>query len=821
MERTETSPGRRQRNAQISFGSAIVVLLIVGIVSYRGSLIATEADRWVQHTHEVMEDLQGLMVAMASAESSMREFALTGKEYFATAYAADIREEQREEAAVRALTADNPLQQTRLAALAEISGQKLRFMDKAIALRRAQGMEATASMIRDGSGSALMLTFREGIEVLRAEEFRLLALRRAAASGRLAQNRAALLLGTVLGLLITAAAAWSVHRDNLRRGIAEEALREGEERFRTLANNISQLAWMTDEKGSISWYNQRWFDYTGTTLETMAGWGWKAVHHAEHVQRVVDKWSRCLEQGEVWEDTFPLLGRDGEYRWFLSRAVPIRDPQGRVLRWFGTNTDIGEIKDAQEHLTEMAGRYRTLLETAPDGIVVVNQAGEIVLLNAQAEEQFGYSRHELTGRPVSGILPQGFLHGRTESDSRAGIEVLARRRDHSEFSAEILLRTVQRGEETLTTAAVRDISARKAAEKSLAESNGRARGLLDAAPDALVVVGADGRMVLANARAAAQLGYRPEELNGQPVTKIIPAGWQHQCEQKHATAAIELELRRKDGSAFPAELCLSAFETSEGVLVTAAFREITLRKQAEEDVARKIEALTRANEELGQFAYTASHDLQEPLRMVASYTGLLSKRYKGKLDADADDFIAFAADGAIRMQQLIQGLLAYSRVGTRGRELTGVSSEDAFRQALMNLRATIERSQAVITHDPLPVVLADENQLIQVFQNLLSNGVLYQNPGTPQVHVSASQNGDQKWIFSVRDNGLGIEAQHFAKIFEVFQRLHGRDRFPGTGIGLAICKRIVERHGGTISVESQPGAGSTFRFALAGSEQNS
>lgn len=204
--------------------------------------------------------------------------------------------------------------------------------------------------------------------------------------------------------------------------------------------------------------------------------------------------------------------------------------------------------------------------------------------------------------------------------------------------------------------------------------------------------------------------------------------------------------------------------------------------------------------------------------MVTSYTQLLSRRYTGKLDADADEFIAFAVDGASRMQRLIQDLLAYSRVGTKGINLLDTSSEDALQIALENLRGTIEQSGAEVTHDPLPAVQADEMQLIQLFQNLVGNAIKYRNPEAPLVHISAARNGKGSWMFSVRDNGIGIESQYFEKIFAMFQRLHRRDEFSGTGIGLAICKKIVARHGGSISVESKLGHGSTFHFALAESE---
>lgn len=207
--------------------------------------------------------------------------------------------------------------------------------------------------------------------------------------------------------------------------------------------------------------------------------------------------------------------------------------------------------------------------------------------------------------------------------------------------------------------------------------------------------------------------------------------------------------------------------------------------------------------------------------MVASYTQLLSSRYKGKLDSDADEFIAFAVDGANRMQSLIQDLLAYSRVGTKGLELLDTSSEEALQHALINLRGAVEDSGALVTHDPLPSVLADEMQLTQLFQNLVGNAIKYQRPGVPRIHISASRNGGKRWMFSVKDNGLGIDSQYFEKIFGVFQRLHKREEFAGTGIGLAICKKIVERHGGHIAIESQLGQGSTFRFALAEGEEKS
>jgi len=497
-------------------------------------------------------------------------------------------------------------------------------------------------------------------------------------------------------------------------------------------------------------------------------------------------------------------------------------------------------EQAATPLAQSEAKYRGLLEAAPDAMVVVNQAGEIVLLNIRAEAQFGYSRDELLGQRVTAIIPEGFAERliadglRSAAEALAqqigmGIELYGRRKDGSDFPIEIMLSPLQSAEGILTTAAIRDITVRKNAEVHLAQTEARYRGLLEAAPDAMVVVNQAGEIVLLNIRAEAQFGYSRDELLGQKVAAIIPEGFAERLIADGLRSAadalaqqigmgIELYGRRKDGSDFPIEIMLSPLESAEGMLITAAIRDITLRKNAE----IQVKELSRSNDELEQFAYIASHDLQEPLRMVTSYTQLLSRRYTGKLDSDADEFIAYAVDGATRMQRLIRDLLAYSHVGTKDIILLDIASESALDQALMNLRIAVEQSDAVVTHDPLPAVLADEVQLIQLFQNLVGNAIKYQKHGKPAIHVSALRGSrSERWKFFVRDNGLGIDAPYQEKIFGMFQRLHGRDEFSGTGIGLAICKKIVERHGGRISVESQLGRGSTFCFDLAASGRNS
>jgi two-component system sensor histidine kinase/response regulator len=242
-------------------------------------------------------------------------------------------------------------------------------------------------------------------------------------------------------------------------------------------------------------------------------------------------------------------------------------------------------------------------------------------------------------------------------------------------------------------------------------------------------------------------------------------------------------------------------------------QEIRVRRDTEEALAEKTEELSRSNAELEQLAYVASHDLQEPLRMITSYLQLLEQRYKNKLDADANEFIEFAVDGAKRMQRLIDDLLTYSRLGSRAKPFQPTNCETVVKDAMRAVRAAIEESGAQIACSPLPTVMADGAQLTQLFQNLLANAIKFRRNQAPHIRIDAEAVEDA-WRFSVQDDGIGIAPEYFDRIFVMFQRLHGRREYPGTGIGLALCKRIVEHHGGHIWVESEPGQGSAFNFTL-------
>ena len=638
------------------------------------------------------------------------------------------------------------------------------------------------------------------------------------------------------GILVTAAI-----RDINVRKEAEKHLARMEGRYRGLLEAAPDAMVVVNQQGEIVLLNVQAEKQFGYSRDALIGQKVKNIIPEGFAERLIADEKRSVEDALAQQIGTGIeltgLRKNGSEFPIEIMLSPLESAEGIVVT--AAIRDISVRKEAEKHLARMEGRYRGLLEAAPDAMVVVNQGGEIVLLNVQAEKQFGYRRDELLGQKVKNIIPRGFAERLIADEKRSvedalaqqigtGIELIALRKNGTEFPIEIMLSPLDSAEGILVTAAIRDISVRKEAEKHLARMEGRYRGLLEAAPDAMVVVNQKGDIVLLNVQAEKQFGYHRDELVGQRMKNIIPAGFAERLiadalrSTEDALAqqigtGIEITGRRKDGTEFPIEIMLSPLESAEGVLVTAAIRDITTRKVAEAHLLYKVEELNRSNEELGQFAYIASHDLQEPLRMVASYTQLLARRYKGRLDSDADEFITFAVDGANRMQGLIQDLLAYSRVGTKGKELRETSSEEALQRAILNLRGAIADSGAMVTHDLLPPVLADETQLVQLFQNLIGNAIKYQNSGVPRIHISAIKNGGGKWTFSVRDNGLGIDPQYFERIFVMFQRLHKREEFAGTGIGLAICKKIVERHGGEISVQSQPGKGSTFSFALAGS----
>lgn len=360
--------------------------------------------------------------------------------------------------------------------------------------------------------------------------------------------------------------------------------------------------------------------------------------------------------------------------------------------------------------------------------------------------------------------------------------------------------------------------------QALRRSQQALQALADTANDAIVAAGGDGRIRYVNAAAERCFGHAAADLVGEDLVVLMPERYREAHRQGLARfvaggepqvigRSVELAGLRRDGSEFPLEISIGHWRADDGDNFTAIVRDITQRREAEHQLETQRRELARSNTDLEQFAYVASHDLQEPLRMVASYVQLLARRYKGKLDQDADDFIGFAVDGALRMQQLIDDLLAYSRVTSRAEAEREIEAGECLAAALRNLSARVAETGAQIQSGPLPVVRMDPLQLCQLLQNLVGNALKFCGEQRPQVHIDAEREGDF-WHFRVRDNGIGLDPQYAERIFVIFQRLHGRQQYSGTGIGLAICKKIVERCGGRIWVESRPGQGATFHFTL-------
>jgi PAS domain S-box-containing protein len=488
---------------------------------------------------------------------------------------------------------------------------------------------------------------------------------------------------------------------------AEEDLRQSEANFKQLANAIPQLAWMAKAEGYIYWYNDRWYEYTGTTPEQTLGWGWQSVHDPIILPTIMKKWEASLQTGEPFEMVFPLKNRDGVFRDFLTRSIPIKNHEGKVLQWFGTNTDISQIKEAEKKLKEAQEKLDLVLDNGHVGIWERDLNSNSLIFDKRMERMFGY--------------------------------------DEGTFE-----KTYEAFEKKLVDEDIPHV--REAIKRAFEECE----------PIDTI--------------------YRIK-LTGGKIKYINSKGF---VIEKENGKAIKI-----------AGVCFDITDMKEG---------------AERAMFLLNEELLRSNKELEQFAYIASHDLQEPLRTVSSFTQLLAKRYKDKLDENAHRFIHYTLEAVERMQVLINDLLNYSRIGTKGKVFSDVDFNQILSKALENLTTSIQNKKALVTFDKLPSTMGDPGQLIQLMQNLIGNALKFCKTN-PVIHISVKKE-PEFYRFSIKDNGIGIEQEYSDKIFLIFQRLVGKEEYEGSGIGLAVCKRIVERHGGKIFFESTPGKGTTFYFTI-------
>jgi len=523
-----------------------------------------------------------------------------------------------------------------------------------------------------------------------------------------------------------------------------------------------------------------------------------------------------------------------EHREHLAELVKLRTEE-LARRNDELRREIAERRRVEEALRREEEHFRALTESTSDWIWEVDENGVYTYASPKVRDILGYEPEEVIGKTPFDIMPEDeaqrvaeeFREVAAAAKPFAGLENTNRRKDGRlvvlessgvpMFDADGRLRGY-RGID-------RDVTARKLTEVALRESEERFRSLAENAYDAISIMDYDvktrkRRLVYCNDRYVEMSGYTRQQLEGvDDIAQLqITSGAE---DDRLFDRLLEEGLpsrgtgswRRPDGRENVFEWTGVRFEAGGKVRVIGIDRDITDQRRTEAKLNATLEELKRSNRELEQFAYVASHDLQEPLRTVTSFIQLLKQRYEGRLDSDADEFIGFVVDGVGRMRQLINDLLTYSRVQTRGGEFAPTDSGAVMEQTLVDLKAGIVDSGAVVTCDPLPTVLADVAQLRQLFQNLVGNAIKFRGQQPPRVHVSAEPRGDE-WVFSVRDNGIGIASQYNERIFQIFQRLHTRSEYKGTGIGLAVCRRIVERHGGRIWVESEPGKGSSFFFTL-------
>jgi PAS domain S-box-containing protein len=483
-------------------------------------------------------------------------------------------------------------------------------------------------------------------------------------------------------------------------------------------------------------------------------------------------------------------------------------------------------------------RTKLILDSAGEGIFGLDRQGKVSFSNQVATRMLAAADAQIIGKELRHLVDHTKADGSSFSKGvspilapledgvprQAGDEIFRLNDGRSLPVDYTSTPIVERGEVTGVVVNVHDVTRRKQAEQQALRSSEQFRAFSESANDAIIAADSWGNIIYFNPSAERIFGHRAQEVIGKPLTLLMPERFHTACQTGIARflasgqgrvigKTVEVTGRKKDESEFAMELSLATWKTDGDTFFSCIARDITERKRAQEDLENTATALACSNKELEQFAYVASHDLQEPLRMITSYTSLLRRRYAGKLDNDADEFIGYAVDGAKRMQGLIQDLLTFSRVGTRGKDLAPTDCEAVLAKTLQALEITARETAATITHDKLPTVMGDETQLGQLLQNLISNGIKYRNSRPPVIHIEARRD-EASWLFSVKDNGIGIDPQYAEKIFVIFQRLHTRDEYEGTGIGLAVCKKIVERHHGKIWVESELGKGSNFHFTL-------
>lgn len=827
-------PGLDEKRFRASLRLTVWVPFIAAVILAGAGLWAayelnTSMQR-VDHSDQVIGQSRRLLKLTVDMETGERGYLLTGSDVFLQPYQEASKVIESEYQTLYLLVADNPPQQARLDKLHANINHWQGYAVQMIAVRRTGG--AYTDIQANLAGKAQVDEIRDQITAFQSveEHLRDERTRTARRDWRL-DATVCILLGLGIGVGL---AVFALRRMEMVAASFEESGRKlaaSEQRWATTLESIGDAVIATDNDGRVTFLNQTAAALTGWQSEEALGQPVKNVIPIinEQTRRPAEvPVDRVLKEGRAVElaNHTALVAKDGQEIPIEDSAAPILDRDGRIAGVVLVFHDVTEKRRAEEELQSQA----ELLNLAHDTIMTSGLDGTIHFWNRGAEDMYGYLKQQATGRISHELLKTVFPQPLAE------IEALLLQTGSWEGE---LLHTKQNGDRILVDSRWalqrdnhgeafgvmeinRDITEAKRAEE-FRQSSQYARSLLEASLDPLVTISPEGKISDANEAAIKVTGVARDKLVGTDFADYFTEpdkarkGYQRVFSEGFVTD-YPLTIRHADGRLTEVLYNASVYKDDRNNVlgVFAAARDVNELKRAEADLAARAQELARSNADLQQFAYVASHDLQEPLRTISSFSQLLARRYQGKLDSDADDFIAFMVDGAARMQTLINDLLAFSRIDTQGSSFAPTDCEEILHSAEENLKAAIEESGAVITHDSLPRLVADERQLTQLFQNLLSNAIKFRRPETaPRIHVSSKwQNG--AWKLSIRDNGIGIDPHYFDRIFVIFQRLHGREQYTGTGIGLAVCKKIVERHGGRLWVESESGTGSIFHFLIPG-----
>ncbi|MFT5338048.1 MAG: PAS domain S-box-containing protein [Luteibaculaceae bacterium] len=577
-----------------------------------------------------------------------------------------------------------------------------------------------------------------------------------------------------------------------------------------------------DISGTVSYANKSALDILSYTLDELQIKNYSGVLEPKNGSKSFERIREKLLFGEKIPSSLTTFTKiNGDTVDLITKHALVKNNTNEII-------GISVYMHVVNEFDFVISKANEVLETAPDGIIVVNNTGHIVMVNKQTEKLFGYVRNELLGKEIEILVPSRFLgkhkHHRDQYIDKPksrnmgqNKDLYGKRKDGTNFPVEISLSPLNSDGKQFVSAAIRDISDRKRAENKF-------KSLLESAPDAMVIVDQKGLITLVNAQVENIFGYTREELIGQKVEILIPSKFHgnHPSHREgfHANPNVRpmgagkiLLGLRKNGEEFPVEISLSPLETEDGRLVSAAIRDITERKQAEEQMNIMNQQLMSKNKELEQFAYIASHDLQEPLRTVSNFTDLIKLQYHDLFDEKGKKSLQFISDATTRMQSLIKDLLEFSRIGLEI-EKKPINVTSLMENLVQDISSKIMETKSKIVWDKLPIIFGAETEIRLLFQNLITNAIKFKMPDDDPLITIKAEEFKEHWEFRVEDNGIGIDQKHQGNIFKIFQRIHDRNVYPGTGIGLAHVQKIVKLHGGTIEVKSDLGHGSIFIFTL-------